>query len=242
MPMKCRTKCAVPACGAPISGYSNLCKVHMVPGAIVRLGSSTMIITSWLAQHGQEQGLIALNDFALGDRFRGAVGFLAKLREQGFTNVQNLATPEELEAARSKKHASWSGPWRARYPWQEGSQEKKRVFSDLGALVLTNVFGPGADGANLMALVYKDGTIRLKYSDGDAANISLQDRVEEVLTLDELIESAEKFIRMHCSTVTPETPQLTVHRVPAGLDDEGTRKWLESLPGVELVEHSERPE
>ena len=134
MPMKDLKQCAVRECGARISGYGNLCTVHRVPGAIVRLGNSTMIIASWLVQHGQEQGLIALNDFALGDRFGGAEGFLAKLEEQGFTNVRNLATSEELEAARSKKLASWSGPWRAQYPWQEGSQEKKRAFSDLEAL------------------------------------------------------------------------------------------------------------
>jgi hypothetical protein len=124
MPMKGRTHCAVPECGATISGYSNLCTVHRVPGAIVRLGESTMIITSWLAQHGQEQGLIALNDLALGDRFRGAKGFLAKLEEQGFANVRNLATPEELDAARSKKLACWSGPWSAQYPWHKGAQKK----------------------------------------------------------------------------------------------------------------------
>jgi hypothetical protein len=42
-------------------------------------------------------------------------------------------------------------------------------------------------------------------------------------------------------TVTPETPQIAVHGVPAGLDDEGACKWLESLPGIQLVEHPERP-
>jgi hypothetical protein len=156
MPMKGRTQCAVPECGAPLSGYSNLCTAHMVPGAIVRLGNSTMIIMSWLVRHGKEHGLIALNDFALGDLFSGRTGFEARLKEQGFTNVRNLAIPEELEAARSKKLASWSGPWRAQYPWQEGSQ-KERTCSDLAALVLTNVFGPGVDGSNLMALVYRDG-------------------------------------------------------------------------------------
>ena len=81
-----------------------------------------MIITSWLVRYGEEDGLIALNDFALGDCFGGAEGFLAKLQDQGFTNVRNLATPDELEEARSKKLAGWSGPWRARYPWQGGSQ------------------------------------------------------------------------------------------------------------------------
>jgi hypothetical protein len=96
--MKNRTKCAVPECPARISGYSNLCDSHRIPGAIARLGNSTMVITSWLVQHGEEQGLIALNDFALGDLFGGAEGFLAKLEEQGFTYARNLATPEELQA------------------------------------------------------------------------------------------------------------------------------------------------
>jgi hypothetical protein len=103
--------------------------------------------------------------------------------------------------------------------------------------MLTNTFGPGADGVNLMALVYRDGTIRLKYPDGGAANLNLQDRVKNRLTLDELIETAEKSITAYCSNITPEPPQLTVYRVPDGLDDHATRKWLESLPGVELIDH-----
>jgi hypothetical protein len=239
MGMMGRTECAVRGCTNPLSGVGNLCGIHQVPGAIVRLGENTMIITSWLAQRGHEQGIIVLNDFALGDLFCGADGFIAKLREQGFTNVRNLATPVELETARATTLASWSGSWRAKYPWQKSAQEKERAFSDLRALVRTNVASQNGDA--LMALIYRDGSIRLKYPDGDAVNIDLQGRVESPLTLDEQIEMAEKSMRAYCSTFTPETPQITVHRAPAGLDDEGTRKWLESLPGIKVVEDHELP-
>lgn len=233
MPMEGRTRCAVRGCTNPLSGAGNLCGIHQVPGAIVRLGENTMIITSWLVQHGQEHGFIVLNDFALGDLFCGAEGFLAKLQEQGFTNVQNLATPEELETARATTLAGWSGSWQAQYPWH--AQKKQRTFSELRAIILTNVVGENKDA--LMALIYRDGTTRLKYPDGDAANINLQDRVERPSTLDEQIQMAEKAMSAYCSTVTQETPQFTVHRVPDGLDDEAARKWLENLPGVKLVEH-----
>jgi hypothetical protein len=64
----------------------------------VRVGGSTMVIAAWYAEHGEEAGVILLNDLALGEIFGGA-GFEAKLHEQAFVNVHNLATPEELEAA-----------------------------------------------------------------------------------------------------------------------------------------------
>jgi hypothetical protein len=47
MPIKDRTTCAVRECDAPISGYSNLCDSHRIPGAIVRMGDNTMIIAAW---------------------------------------------------------------------------------------------------------------------------------------------------------------------------------------------------
>ncbi|HWY59905.1 MAG TPA: hypothetical protein VNZ03_35915 [Terriglobales bacterium] len=242
--MEGRTICAVPECGAPISGDGNLCDQHRIPGGIVRVGASTMVITAWAAEHGDECGIVLLNDFTLGARFNGAEGFLAKLQEQGLVNVHLLRTPEDLAAAKSqaegKRVGAWSGSWHAEYPWQEGAQQKERSFSDLRALVLTNV--ARQDGNALMALVYADGTIRLKYPHGGAANIDLQGRVEGPVTLDEQIQMAEKSMWAYCSTVTQETPQFTVHRIPGGLDNEAARKWLESLPGVELVEHHKFPE
>lgn len=241
MAMKNRTTCAVPECGAPISGYSNLCDEHRVPGGVVRVDDSTMIITAWAVEHGDECGIVLLNDFALGDRFSGRAGFKSKLRDQGFVNVRLLSTPEELAAAKKpaegKKAGAWSGSWKSQYPWH--APKKKRTFSDLRAIVLTNVVGQ--DGDALMALVFQD-EVKLKYPDGYARTFSINGRLETPASLDELIDLAKIPMRAYCSTVTPETPELTVHRSPAGMDDEGTRKWLESLPRVRLVEHPERPE
>ena len=117
-----RKTCAVKGCGAPISEPNNLCEKHRLPGGAVRVGDSTMVITSWYAEHGEEAGVIFLNDFALGDSFGGRAGFEAKLREQGFVNVRNLATPLELEAAKrtvlGKKVGDWAGPWKSQYSWE----------------------------------------------------------------------------------------------------------------------------
>jgi len=116
------TTCAVPGCGAPISGPNNLCEEHRLPGMAVRVGGSTMVINAWYAEHGDEAGVILLNDLALGEIFGGGAGFEAKLGEQGFENVRNLATLEELGAAKrpvqDKKAGDWAGPWRAHYPWE----------------------------------------------------------------------------------------------------------------------------
>lgn len=116
------TTCAVPACGTPISQPNNLCEKHRLPGISVRVGGSTMVITAWYAEHGDEAGVILLNDLALGEIFGGDAGFEAKLREQGFANVRNLATPEELEAAKrpvqGKKVGGWAGPWQTQYSWE----------------------------------------------------------------------------------------------------------------------------
>ena len=200
-----------------------------------------MVIGAWAVDHEDESGVILLNDFALGDRHSGRAGFEAKLREQGFTDVRILRTPEELEAARQpaggKKLGAWSGSWQAQYPWH--APKKERAFSDLRALVLTNVVGQNGDA--LMALVYRDD-VRLKYPDGYARTITVNERLDSRASVDQLIDLTEKCMRAYCSTATAETPQLTIHRVPAGLDDEGTRKWLESLPGVELVQRPQRPE
>jgi len=119
------TTCAVPGCDASISGPNNLCEEHRLPGMAVRVGDSTMVITAWYAEHGDEAGVILLNDLALGEIFGGGARFETKLREQGFENVRNLATPEELDAAKrpakGKKVGSWAGPWKTQYPWEAGS-------------------------------------------------------------------------------------------------------------------------
>ena len=128
MAMEGLTKCSVPECMAPVAGYTNLCDTHRVPGAILRIGTSTMVITSWYVEHENEYALILLNDWALGSHFGGAEGFETKLRTQGFVNVRLLRTPTELEEARTpqsdKKAGSWSGPWLTRYAWETGADQE----------------------------------------------------------------------------------------------------------------------
>jgi hypothetical protein len=126
MAIEGNTACAVPGCTAPISGPKNLCEEHGLPGMAVRVGGSTMVITAWYAEHNDEAGVILLNDWALGAHFGGGVGFERKLREQGFVNVRNLATLDELEAAEKpaegKKAGDWTGRWKTQYPWQMASE------------------------------------------------------------------------------------------------------------------------
>ena len=50
------TTCAVPGCGAHISGPNNLCEEHRLPGMSVRVDGSTMVIAAWYAEHGEEAG------------------------------------------------------------------------------------------------------------------------------------------------------------------------------------------
>ena len=185
MPMEGRTTCAVPECGARISSFSNLCTVHMVPGAIVRLGENTMIITSWLAQHGEEQGIIVLNDFALGDLFRGAGGFLEKLKEQGFVDVRLLRTPEELENAKKpaegKEVGDWSGPWRTQYLW--GVAKAPDRSGDPGLDDASNYFGDlpelsGQQNAEKPALT---PAVTVPHDDPSDPKASRDDRVSELL-------------------------------------------------------------
>ena len=69
MRMEGRTTCPVGGCAAPVLGPSNLCHEHWLAGGVMCVGKSTMIITAWYAEHGDEAGMIVLNDFALGDLF-----------------------------------------------------------------------------------------------------------------------------------------------------------------------------
>lgn len=121
------TKCAVPECTAPLSGPNNLCDGHRLQGLIIRQGKSTIVITAWYAERGDEAGVILLNDFALGDLFEGRRGFEVKLRDQGFYNVRLICTTAELKAARLPKSGKivgdWSGPWRTQYDWEIGPDE-----------------------------------------------------------------------------------------------------------------------
>ena len=120
MPMSGRTKCSVPECYEAVGDYANLCDGHKMPGAIMAVGQSTMIITIWIAEHKGEVGFIFLNDYALGDLFGGRCGFETKLRQQRFTKVRNVESPLEFasEKARIERPASWSGPWLTEYPWE----------------------------------------------------------------------------------------------------------------------------
>jgi hypothetical protein len=123
MPIQGRTTCAVQGCTMPIQGPNNLCDEHPLPGGIVQVGDNTMVITAWYVEHGDEVGIIILNDWALGAHFGGRAGFEAELAEQGFVNVRNLATPGELETAKQpakgKKFGDWGGPWWTQYPWEK---------------------------------------------------------------------------------------------------------------------------
>lgn len=116
------TVCAVKGCGLPISEPSNLCDKHCVPGGVVRIGKSSIVITAWRVKHGDEMGIIFLNDWALGNLFGGSEGFEAQLKRQGFREVKSLRTPSELETAErlanGGRPARWSGPWLTVYPWE----------------------------------------------------------------------------------------------------------------------------
>ena len=118
MPMRGLTKCSVPDCDELVGDFGNLCDRHMMPGAIVEVGQSTMIVTIWIAEHEGEVGVIFLKDYALGKLFGGRLGFEAKLSQQGFANVRNVESPLQFESERAKCTANWSGQWLTAYPWE----------------------------------------------------------------------------------------------------------------------------
>jgi hypothetical protein len=118
MSMKGLNTCAVRTCSSPISGSYNLCNNHRLPGIEVTVDESSMVITLWYAERTGEQGIILLNDWALGDMYGGRAGFEAELARLGFVNVRNLARSQELNAARQSigvKMARWSGSWTEKY-------------------------------------------------------------------------------------------------------------------------------
>ena len=63
---------------------------HGLPGLVVRGGDNDYVITAWAAKHGNEEGIIILNDLALGELFGGRAGFEKKLQDQGFVDVRNI--------------------------------------------------------------------------------------------------------------------------------------------------------
>lgn len=119
------TKCAVPSCKKPCSQVANLCEKHQVSGAVYQGKNGTCVVTCWYTEHDGKRGIIMMNDFALGDLFGGAEGFRVELKQQGFTAIRNLTTPEEFASAKAeiaKAAGRWSGPWMTEYPWQKENQ------------------------------------------------------------------------------------------------------------------------
>jgi len=96
---------------------------HGLPGLVVRGGDNDYVITAWAAKHGNEEGIIILNDLALGELFAGRAGFEKKLQDQGLVDVRNIPTDEEVRSIMtSHKRAEWSGPWLTEYPWERRNQ------------------------------------------------------------------------------------------------------------------------
>ena len=80
------------------------------------------MITFWAATHGDEAGVIVLNDYSLGHLFGGRTRFEKQLQDQGFADVHNIPTEEELnDIQQNKKLAEWTGPWLPEYPWQRAN-------------------------------------------------------------------------------------------------------------------------
>jgi hypothetical protein len=64
-----------------------------------------------------------LNDYSLGSLFGGRTGFEKQLQNQGFADVPNIPTEEELNYIKQNNNlAKWTGPWLTEYPWERASQ------------------------------------------------------------------------------------------------------------------------
>jgi hypothetical protein len=93
----------------------------MVSGGVLSDGESTFVVTAWYTERAGQRGIVFLNDFTLGSRFGGKVGFREKLKQQGFSKIEVLKSEEEIEAAKRKvaqAPGNWSGPWFPVYPWE----------------------------------------------------------------------------------------------------------------------------
>jgi hypothetical protein len=108
------TKCAIRSCKEPCSYPANLCHKHSAPGSVVEVGDGTGVVTLWYAEQAGKSGIIAIDDFELGNLYGGVEGFTAELNRLGFTAVRILETRMELAAARAKHleaPGNFSGPW-----------------------------------------------------------------------------------------------------------------------------------
>ena len=198
--MKGRTACSVHGCNNVLVAHANLCSQHFVPAVVLRVGDSEMVVSSWLVRRGEEIGLILLNDFALGDIHGGTEGFVAHLESQGFSEIRLLQRPEDLESAKQLPLAAWTGPWLTQYPWQR----KTYKMSDLAALIQTNVCDETKENY-LMALIYADGVVRIKYPYGNPTDFNVGES-------DDGVQLAEKQIRKYCNEVIRQQPEIEVHR------------------------------
>ena len=83
-------------------------------------GFYTGVATSWYAERAGKRGIIAIDDFDLGNLHGGAEGFTAELNRQGFTAVHILKTRKELASASAKcweAPGTFGGPWGSPYSW-----------------------------------------------------------------------------------------------------------------------------
>ncbi len=90
------------------------------------LPDEEIVVRYWYAEHAGTRGLISVDDFVL-YLFNGVEGFAAKLRKQGFTEVQVLE-PQEIDAAKEKVSSApgdWCGSWKMTYPWESRSWQAK---------------------------------------------------------------------------------------------------------------------
>src|SRR5215469_18122726 len=88
MALECKT-CAVEGCGLPTSRPKNLCATHRLPCVVVQVSNidRRFVITAWAAKHGNEEAVIFLSDWSLGDLFECRAGFEKRLRDRGFAEA-----------------------------------------------------------------------------------------------------------------------------------------------------------
>ena len=89
------------------------------------LPDEEIVVRYWYAEHAGTRGIISADDFVL-YLFNGVEGFAAKLRKQGFTEVQVLE-PQEIDAVKEKVSSApgdWGGSWKMTYPWESRAWQR----------------------------------------------------------------------------------------------------------------------